>query len=52
MYIWDIFILRSYLLFFRNSDLIRCPVFYLTTLGPKILAFMESGKTKAEVNKI
>ena len=47
MYMWDILTLTSYLLFILNSDLIRCPAFYLVTLDTKELALMASGKAKS-----
>ena len=47
MYMWDIFTLTNYFLFILNSDLIRCPAFYLVTLDTKGLALMTSGKAKS-----
>ena len=44
---WDTFTLTNYFLFILNSDLIRCPAFYLVTLDTKGLALMTSGKAKS-----
>lgn len=46
MYMWDIFTLTSYFLFILNSDLIRCPEFYLVTLRHQRISLNDIWKGK------